>query len=147
MRNEKFVVTFVCTGNTCRSPMAEGMFKAALPENLKDKILATSRGLAANPNDNVSQNSVTAMCDYGIDISSHKATPFNKKDLLDTDLFVCMTNEHASFLWHLGVPFERIIILNVSDPFGGSVEDYRKCAEEIKSKLGDVYELVVAQSI
>ncbi len=146
MRNEKFVVTFVCTGNTCRSPMAEGMFKAELPENLKDKIFVQSRGLAANPNDNVSQNSVTAMRDYGIDISSHKATPFNKKDLLDTDLFVCMTISHAEALLRCGTDAEKIMVLNVSDPFGGSVNDYRKCAEEIKSKLGDVYELV-AQSI
>ena len=146
MNNQKFITTFVCTGNTCRSPMAEGLFNANLPENLKSKVSANSRGLAVNIGDSVSQHSVTVMQNFGVDISNHKATPLSKTDLVDTNLFVCMTSSHADFLLSLGVLSDRILTLNISDPFGCTVDVYQTCAMEIKSKLWSVYEFIT-QSI
>ena len=119
---------------------------ANLPENLKNKVTANSRGLAVNIGDTVSQNSVTVMQGLNIDISSHKATPLSKTDLVNTDLFVCMTNSHADFLLKIGVPSDRILTLDVSDPFGGTIDVYKICALEIKSKLWSVYEFIT-QSI
>ena len=67
---------FVCTGNTCRSPMAEGLAKKMFP-----KYDFSSAGLFVNPTDSVSKNSVLAMKNYGIDITKHinKNTRFKTK--------------------------------------------------------------------
>ena len=142
MTDQKFVTTFVCTGNTCRSPMAKALFMANLPESLINKTYANSRGIAVTIGDGASENSVETMQSFGINIRSHKATPLSKTDLVDTNLFVCMTNSHADFLLNLGVPSDRILTLNVSDPFGCTVDVYKTCALEIKSKLWSVYEFI-----
>jgi protein-tyrosine phosphatase len=141
MSDKIFTVTFVCTGNTCRSPMAEAMFKALTKENC-DKILVQSRGLAANEGEPASTYAISVMEEQNVDISTHKATPLDLYDLRETDLFVCMTTSHRNALLRYGVDEQKLEVLNVSDPFGGTKQDYIECAEQIKSKLGKLYELI-----
>ena len=64
---------FVCTGNTCRSPMAEGLFKKMLAEKNIDNVDCSSAGLFAMTGDEVTDNSVKACERFGVDISSHRA--------------------------------------------------------------------------
>lgn len=141
MIDKKFVITFVCTGNTCRSPMAEGMFKAFLTEK-NGEIVVRSRGIAANDGEPASTHAIAVMEERGIDIGNHKATNLTTNDVCDTDLFVCMTNGHADVLVRCGVDAEKIAVLNVSDPFGGTKQDYFNCAEQINSNFGRLYELI-----
>ena len=141
MKDGKLVITFVCTGNTCRSPMAEGMFKAFLTEK-NDKTVVRSRGIAANEGEPASAHAIYVSEEQGIDISYHKATCLTTNDVCDTDLFVCMTAGHADLLIRCGVEPQKISVLNVSDPFGGSPDDYRECAEQIKQHFGRIYELI-----
>lgn len=141
MKDGKFVITFVCTGNTCRSPMAEGLFKKSLPEDFENMVVQ-SRGIAANECEPASANAISVMQGYGIDISGHKATALTETDLNTTDLFVCMTDGHSNILTKCGISTEKITVLNVSDPFGGSFYDYRKCAEQINRSFGRLYELI-----
>ncbi len=141
MKDNKFVITFVCTGNTCRSPMAESMFKAFLSEHNNEAIVK-SRGIAANEGEPASAHAISVMKEQGIDISNHKATNLTENDVFDTDLFVCMTNGHANLLVRCGVSAENITVLNVSDPFGGTKQDYLDCAEQISSSFGRLYELI-----
>ncbi len=120
-------VTFICTGNTCRSPLAEGLFK-----KINNSCEVYSAGLACPFGEKVSENSVIAARDYGVDISSHTSQPLTKELLYKTDLFVCLSESHAMQLIPV-VGKSRVYVLGngIADPFGGSLEIYKNCAKEI----------------
>ena len=126
---DKITVTFVCTGNTCRSPMAEGIFKkisyAKLPQARVQSVgLSTVDGLP------VTDKSVTACAEIGIDISHHTSKQIDLQTLQGTDIFFVMTASHALALQNMGVSESKIYIPNaVADPYGADIEVYRKCRD------------------
>lgn len=140
-------VVFVCTGNTCRSPLAQGLFKAKLEKlNITD-IEVSSAGLAAFPNDEVSVNSVNAAKKYGVDISAHRARPLTPY-MLDDAIFFCMSTSHVNAL----LPYvggDRVFLLGngISDPYGGSPEVYDRCAEEINTALDGALKTVIDKAV
>ncbi len=136
---DKDLIVFVCTGNTCRSPMAEALFKNGLSADEKAKLEVKSYGLAVLGADEASQNAVAVMAECGIDISSHRSRPLTQPAVDNAKLIVCMTDSHSNALRSIGVPKEKLITLNVSDPFGKGIEDYRQTADEITQKLETVY--------
>ena len=88
-------ITFVCTGNTCRSPMAEGLFKKIIEEKKLDGVTCSSCGIYAFAGDTATPEAVEAAREKGADISSHRSRPFSEYIAYETDLFVCMTPSHA----------------------------------------------------
>lgn len=136
-------VIFVCTGNTCRSPLAEGLFKDKLKKlNITD-IDVSSAGLAAYAGDEVSANSVNAARNYGVDISAHRARPLSPYEL-DDSLIFCLGASHYSALAPY-VDKNKLFLLGegISDPYGGSQEIYDRCAEEINQALDKVMKTVI----
>ena len=121
-------ILFVCTGNTCRSPMAEGYLKS---KGIKGATVL-SRGLACDGSP-VSLNSKKAMAEAGIDISSHISRQITADDINKADKIICLSPSHKSVLLSAGVPENKLYILGdgISDPFGGSIEIYRQCRDEI----------------
>ena len=121
-------ILFVCTGNTCRSPMTEGYLKSKGIEG----VTVSSRGLAADGSP-VSLNSKTAMDEVGIDIGSHISKQITADDINKADKIICLSPSHKALLLSAGVPENKLYILGdgISDPFGGSIEVYRRCRDEI----------------
>lgn len=121
-------ILFVCTGNTCRSPMAEGYLRS---KGL-DGVTVLSRGLVCDGSP-VSLNSKTAMAEVGIDISGHISQQITDRDIIKADKIICLSPSHKAALLSVGVPENKLFVLGngISDPFGGDITVYRRCRDEI----------------
>lgn len=128
-------ILFICTGNTCRSPMAEELFKITAKKRGLTGWQADSAGVAAVSGSPISENSEKVLSEYGIDASNKRSKALSVYLIDQTELFVCMTESHAAALMSVGVQSEKIKVLNVPDPFGGDLDVYKNCAEQILSEL------------
>lgn len=144
-------VCFICTGNTCRSPMAAAVANhlaraasTALPEELRHLIQppieAYSAGLYANNGDPIAENAVKALEEAGIlpdparDYHRHTAHSLSAEEAERYDLLVGITSSHAAALvMQFPSLAEKITCLpeNISDPFGGDLDRYRAALADI----------------
>ena len=88
-------IVFVCTGNTCRSPMAEGIFRVLAEKYGLTDVTCTSCGTCAYTGLPANPYAVSAASAYGADISTHRSRALTQYLLEEGDLFVCMTQHHA----------------------------------------------------
>lgn len=133
-------IVFICTGNTCRSPMAQGLFQKLLAERGIDSITCDSAGLFAAEGEPAALNAVIAAEELGADLSQHRSKTLPPELLQTADLFVVMMPNHAGVLKSAGVPEERIRVLGggIGDPYGGDIELYRASRDQIYNALQDL---------
>ncbi len=139
-------VTFICSGNTCRSPMAMVLFRKLLKERGIEGIETVSAGLACFAGDEASPHAVSVMREYGLDLSGHRSCPCSPY-ALDEGIFVCMTQAHQQALRPY-VPPQRLKVLGsgIADPYGGSADDYRRCAQEIEEALPHLLKEIICEN-
>ena len=132
-------VLFVCTGNTCRSPMAEGLLREKKLENL----LVMSAGLFADGSV-VSEYASNAMAERGIDVSRHRSTQITREMVDCADQILTMTQSHKMMLLSF-FPDAKGKVLTIGewsgmeeeviDPYGGSEEEYRNCCKQLEELI------------
>lgn len=119
-------ILFVCTGNTCRSPMAEGYLKYCGYEN----VFVRSRGINAYPVA-VSDNACRAMQNVGIDITCHIAKQLTTEDILWADKIYCMSASHKEILDQIATGKASVLGCGIPDPFGSELSNYENCRDRI----------------
>lgn len=127
---------FVCTGNTCRSPMAE-----TLSRHLGHSAL--SCGLYASAGSSASSGAMHAMAARGLDLSSHRAQPVSETLMRQADKVVGISSRHAMALQSLFPQYADKITampVDIPDPFGGDDDDYMACAEMIEEALKKLFQ-------
>ena len=145
-------IMFVCTGNTCRSAMAQGLLEKRLKE-LGRKDIVRSCGIYAYDGDPATDESIEAIEEYGVDLKKHKATNIGKSEIKKMDLILCATNEHKKeVLKRYKELSEKTYTmkeyagykdsLDLADPWGYTMHTYRKCAQEIAVIIEKILEMI-----
>ncbi len=148
-------IIFVCTGNTCRSPMAEAIFKDIIKEKgMDENIQVSSAGVYAFVGDPAGYQAIEVMKnEFGIDIKSHRAKVLDDTDVENADIILTMTKHHKNMIIDIyPKASEKVHVLkefvgakgdsDIIDPFGQDYTAYKKCADEIEGLLVDIFEII-----
>ncbi|MFW6133586.1 MAG: L-threonylcarbamoyladenylate synthase, partial [Planctomycetota bacterium] len=147
---------FVCTGNTCRSPLAAGLAKALLAERLGVRvgqlrrwgIEIRSAGVAAAEGLGATDEAVRAARRYGAELSHHRSRPLDRDLIAWADVILCMTDVHVGEVARFGAAAsDKARRLDpagdIPDPVGGGADAYRRTGERIQRALADALADVV----
>ena len=134
-------ILFVCTGNTCRSPMAEYLWNSKRDPAYK-KAIAESAGLTAFEGMPISDGAYTALKEKGIDATYHRARRFTAEMANNYDLIVAISPAHANMIHTIcsDAAEGKVAVLGngISDPYGLGIDTYIECRDEIEEGLKDV---------
>ena len=131
-------IIFVCTGNTCRSPIAEYLMKTAAPA-----LDISSRGLSAVPGSKMSFLSESILSKYGIETKDFKSAPLTLKEAEEADIIYTMTNDHKEAILSACPELEsRVFTLktdgDIRDPYMGDEFVYEQTFNEILREIGRI---------
>lgn len=145
-------ILFVCTGNTCRSPMAEGLLRQMAEDAEIDDIEVSSAGIFAFENQAASKNAIAVADSRGVDLRGHRARKITKKQIAESDIVLTMTDSHrGAIVGSFTDDSEKVQTLNgfvqrdgeIMDPFGCSMEVYEQTMLDIVESLELLIEKLV----
>lgn len=158
-------ILLVCTGNTCRSSMAEGIFKEQLKYAGRDDFFVSSAGISAFEGDLANEKSIRVLKEAGIDISLHRARQLTKDLIESSDLILTMTVAHKETINRIIVDssamtegnkvhtlkeYAQLVSgekvnrsnLDIADPYGMDYNVYKKTMREIETEIKKIIEKI-----
>lgn len=150
-----FNILFVCTGNTCRSPMAEALLHKLWQERNTDrKLTVLSAGVFTSDGMPASDEAIQVMGEYGIDITNHKSKQLNEELLKQADLILTMTDSHRRAIVDKFPEYESVVFTinqyidldgDIVDPFGRGLPAYYETAEQLKEVVAKLVEKLMRE--
>jgi protein-tyrosine-phosphatase len=148
-------ILFVCTGNTCRSALAEGIARReAIERGLMD-FDVSSAGTSAWNGAPASDGGLLVALEHGVDLSGHRARQLTREIVVEQDVILVMGPHHLERAEALGGEGKAHLLTHyaahgsseraVSDPFGGDLEVYRATYEELEREIKLVFDRMAAE--
>jgi protein-tyrosine-phosphatase len=146
-------ILVVCTANICRSPVAEVLLRDRLRQRNSDSWGVESVGTWAHVKRGASQYSIQLMAEQGLDLTSHQARMIDETALQQADLVLCMEAGHcealrAEFPAHAAKIYMLSEMVNqrfnIQDPYGQSIEAYRRMVADLTSIIDQGLERIMA---
>ncbi len=138
-------IMFVCTGNTCRSPMAEYLLKDIIKKAGVTDIKVTSAGLNVCENDTINEKAKVALKKFGIVVRKFNPKKAVPELCRKQNAVICMTERHKNFF----VGFKNVYTISeltglneISDPYGLNQDAYDECAATLKCACEEIFELL-----
>jgi protein-tyrosine phosphatase len=157
---KKYRVLFVCTGNTCRTPMAEGIAKKLADDKGISNLSVSSAGTGTADGFPATDYAVEAAHHWDIDISNHRSTVLTKDIVYQADLILAMSHEHVEKILTLdrGAASKTYLLKGfpspynpgqerVEDPIGGSLEQYNQTFLELDEVIRKMFPRIVEMSL
>ena len=148
-------ILYVCSGNTCRSPLAEAMTRAMAAERGLDDLEVGSAGTSAWEGAPPSDGALLIAMERGLDLSNHRARLLDQALVERYDLILVMGPHHRDRAVALGGGGKSFLITDyasrgasahaVSDPFGGDLSVYRETADELEGEIRKVLDRVATE--
>jgi protein-tyrosine-phosphatase len=142
-------ILFVCSGNTCRSPLAEVIARRIVANAARTDIEVSSAGTHAWDGSPASDGALLVGMERGLDLSNHRSRKLTKAIVEASDLILVMAPSHVEEVREL-VPDAKVYLLSaftsggegkaVQDPFGGDLTGYRDAADELERELSKLLE-------
>jgi protein arginine phosphatase len=136
---------FVCTGNTCRSPLAAAISKRAIAGRGWSHVQVRSAGIASGPGAPASEGAIEVAAEHEIDLSGHTSQPLTPQLLAWADLVLAMSASHLGAVADMGAVDKAALITEfmangeagspIEDPFGGDVEQYRETYRQLERAI------------